>query len=224
METAPPGLTWRLIKDLAVEAIDASLAELAGKERGERLARTAATVPPVGGDLKVASNLKKRWSEQEYYAVPAEMHAGLPSSRHRLQFVSFRGAELTLQLPEDTRQALRDVPKVNVFCTSSVTIKLKKALRAALKASPRGQLVEQLASNQRSALAPWSPSYLPAERALNEQQQLALAAMTTPGAFLSGVRLVPAKQVSLRRRYDAPWKRTSQFSYRPTRMSQSTMS
>ncbi|MGY1885250.1 DEAD/DEAH box helicase [Blastococcus sp. SYSU DS0753] len=183
MATKSGAVTWQTIKGLTIDALDASLSRLAKEQKGEQIARNSSVVPPPGQNLQVLSNLNKKWSDQEYYVVPSDMNDGTPGARHRVQFSGFKASKVTLALPEETRLALAGAPRVNVFCTSSIDIKLKKALRAALKNSPRGPLVEMLSSGEETLLRPWSPKHLPADRPLNIQQQYALAAMTTPGAF-----------------------------------------
>jgi hypothetical protein len=138
-------------------------------------------LPPAGSDLTLLTTVNRRWVDHVFYAVDADLGAGRREDRHLVRLRRFEGQRLTFAIPKDTRTALGAASKVRIFCVSNLEIKLKKALLGELKTSTRGEAVEQLWSDQATELRPSSPHYLAAP--LNRGQQLAFAAMTTPGGF-----------------------------------------
>lgn len=176
-------MSWDAIRALALEAVDASLRQLALKEPGDPLADRPVALPPADHRLEVWTTRTERWVEQQFYAVDADHEDGRPQDRHALELRHFTGRALHFTVPPATRAALGGARMVRVFCRSDITIKLTKALRDKLKAATRGDLVAELWSGRPVELRGWSPRWLPRDRTLNPDQQKALAAMTTDGAF-----------------------------------------
>ncbi|MGD0453055.1 MAG: AAA domain-containing protein [Solirubrobacteraceae bacterium] len=139
--------------------------------------------PSPGKDLEVWVDTSKHWMSQEFYVVDADLGTGRRGEeRHVVKLRRFAGRRISLQVPRETRSALRGVPRVRVFCVSDLEVRLKRALLAALRHSTRGDLVEQLLRASRRISPPsWSASSARSDDGLNDGQRRALAAMTSPG-------------------------------------------
>jgi AAA domain len=175
-------LSWKQIHRLAIEGLEASLARLIREGKGERLTREPVSLPTARGDLELWVDATRRWVDQQFYVVDADLGDGRPQDRHVVKLGRFKGKQLWLRVPRETRSALRGVPRVRVFCVSDVEIVLKRGLLAALKDGTRGPLVEQLwdAKGARPP-APSPPRERRSGRQLNVDQERAFAAMTSAG-------------------------------------------
>jgi hypothetical protein len=151
--------------------------------KGELLARSPVPLPRAGGDLELWVDTTKRWVNQEFYVVDADLgDAQGAQDRHVVKLRRFAGRHLWLRVPRETRSALRGVSRVRVFSVSDLEIVLGRALLAALRESTRGSLVEQLLGATGGARSPsWSARGTQAGGRLNAGQRRALAAMTSPG-------------------------------------------
>jgi hypothetical protein len=175
-------LTWLRIRALAIAGLEASLARLMLEGKGELLARDPVPWPPAKQDLEVWVDSTRRWVSQEFYVVDADLGEGVPRDRHAVRLGRFRGRQLWLRVPRETRNALRGVPRVRVFCVSDLKIVLGRALLAALRESTRGELVEQLlGATMGVRSSSWSAVSAEAGERLNAGQRRALAAMTSRG-------------------------------------------
>lgn len=176
-------LTWPRMRALAIAGLESSLERLVREGRGELLARSPVPLPRAGEDLEVWVDTTKRWVDQEFYVVDADLGDGRGVEvRHAVKLRRFAGRRLWLRVPHETRGALRGVSRVRVFGVSDLEIVLGRALLAALRESTRGELVEQLLGVPGGARpASWSVGSTQAEGRLNAGQRCALAAMTSPG-------------------------------------------
>jgi AAA domain len=176
-------LTWSRIRALAVAGLESSLERLMRGGRGELLARDPVRWPRAGEDLEVWVDTSRRWVDQEFYVVDADLGDGKRAEdRHVVKLRRFAGKRVWLWVPRETRSALRGVSRVRVFCVSDLQIVLGRALLAALRESSRGNLVEQLlGAPEGVAPSSWSAGGTEAESGLNDGQRRALAAMTSPG-------------------------------------------
>jgi RecA/RadA recombinase len=177
-------LTWSRIRALAIAGLESSLDRLMREGKGELLARSPMQLPRVGEDLELWVDTTKRWVDQEFYVVDADLSDGRGAQdRHVLKLRRFAGRRLWLRVPRETRSALRGVARVRVFCVSDFQIRRGRALLAALRQSTRGSLVEQLlGAPGKSESSSWSEGNAKAGERLNAGQRRALAAMTSPGA------------------------------------------
>jgi hypothetical protein len=180
-ETLP--LSWPQARTYATEALEATLERLARTVPAELLCSTPLPTPPRGRDLEAWATTTRRWVDQQFFVVDTDLDASRTENRHMAKLRRFEGSHLWLTLPSASRMALGDARQLRVFCVSNVQIRLKQALLRALKDATRGRLVAEL----------WSPkvpilnTHLvspPGKRTLNDGQREALAAMTSPGAWL----------------------------------------
>jgi hypothetical protein len=125
------------------------------------------------------------WKESEFFVVDAALDAEVHDKRHVVTYRSYVKKEgmLVLDVPDEVVQALRPAADVRVFRVDTGPLELLKARCEVLDELDRGPMVERLWSANRVPLQGWSPSYLSVDRSLNDGQQLALAAMTTPGGY-----------------------------------------
>jgi len=125
------------------------------------------------------------WKESAFFFVDAALNADVPSNRHVVAYRSYLKMEgmLVLDVPDEVAQALHAAVAVRLFRVDAGPLELLKARCEALNELDRGPMVEHLWSLKAVTLRGWSPSYLPPERSLNDGQQSALAAMTTPGGY-----------------------------------------
>ncbi|HEY3865341.1 MAG TPA: AAA domain-containing protein [Solirubrobacteraceae bacterium] len=151
--------------------------------RGELLVRDPVSWPRAGEDLEVWVDSTRRWVDQEFYVVDADLDEGARGEdRHVVKLKRFRGRRVWLRVPREARGALRGVARVRVFCVSDLKIRLARALLAALGESTRGALVEQLFGDLEGVPRPvWSSGSAGSGARLNPGQQRALSAMTSPG-------------------------------------------
>ena len=177
-------LTWSRIRALAIAALESSLARLVREGKGELLAREPVRWPRAGEDLELWVDAVRHWMSQEFFVVDADLGEGKRGEdRHVVKLKRFAGRRVWLRVPPEARSSLQGVPRVRVFCTSDLEIRLARALLAALRASTRGDLVEQLlGASDASSPSSWSASGDEAMGNLNEGQERALAAMTSRGA------------------------------------------
>jgi AAA domain len=176
-------LPWPKARTYAMEALEATLERLARAAPADSLCADPLTLPARGRDLEVWASLTRRWVDQQFFVVDADLDETRPENRQMVKLRRFEGRHLWLTLPAGTRAALGGAQKLRVLCVSDVEIRLKQALLRALKDASRGELVEQLWNPGRPTLgAP--PASSSGGRALNEGQRDALAAMTSPGAWL----------------------------------------
>ncbi|HWT91991.1 MAG TPA: AAA domain-containing protein [Solirubrobacteraceae bacterium] len=178
MTVAEP-LTFRAIRDLAVDAVEEKLDRFAREGlRGTAVAGDPSPVPALGQRLEVVSTQRRRWWDLQYYAVDVERGAGTVDDRVPLEFVRAVKNTLVFTLEPAARAALRDVRAVRVFAIDEIKVQLAEALRRALQAAESGRLVEGL----------WGDDPLPKPRnatsgvQLNEGQQQAFAALTRKGS------------------------------------------
>jgi hypothetical protein len=175
-------LTWSRIHALALAGLEESLERLMREGKGELLARAPVSWPRAGEDLEVWVDAIRRWTDQEFYVVDADLGEGARAGdRHVVKLKRFAGRRLWLRVPRETRSALGDVTSVRVFCVSDVEIVLGRALLAALRSATRGALVERLLDATTGGMPSWSAGNVRAEGRLNEGQRRALTAMTSPG-------------------------------------------
>ena len=179
-------LPWLKIRQDAMAAVEARLADLARDKRGERLTRQPVDLLSAVGPFDVTATIRQKWIDQEFYVVDSTLGVGRPQDRHPVKRTGgdFQAQLLTFELPAESRAALHGVDSVHVYCVSDITIKLQQALLNGLKQASSGVLVEQLWQREpRVELEPTSPSFLGDEESFNPEQQLAYAAMTHDGAF-----------------------------------------
>jgi AAA domain-containing protein len=175
-------LSWSQVRTHAMDALRATLERLARVAPADPLCADTLALPVGGKDLEVWASTARRWVDQQFFVVDAELDESRPENRQMVKLRRFQGRHIWLTLPPDTRTAL-DGRRLRVFCVSDVEIRLKQALLRALKEASSGKLVEQLWSTERPTLtAP--PTNPPGDRALNGGQRDALAAMSSPGAWL----------------------------------------
>ncbi len=175
-------LTWPRIRALAMAGLESSLDRLMREGKGELLARSPVPLPRTG-ELELWVDTTKRWVDQEFYVVDADLGDGQGArDRHVVKLRRFAGRCLWLRVPRETRSALRGVSRVRVFSVSDLEIVLGRALLAALRQSTRGDLVEQLLGAPGGTQSPsWSARGAQAGARLNAGQRRALEAMTSPG-------------------------------------------
>lgn len=179
-------LTWPEIRQHAMATVEARLADLARDKRGEKLTKQPVVLLSSNEPFDVTATIRRKWVDQEFYVVDSTLGVGRPRDRYPVKRTGgdFQAQVLTLELPAESRAALRGVVSVHVYCVSDITIKLQQALLSGLKQASSGALVEQLWQRQsRSELKPASPAFLTNRESFNPDQQLAYAAMTTDGAF-----------------------------------------
>jgi len=176
-------LTWPRIRALAIAGLESSLDRMISEGKGELLARSPVPLPHAGEDLELWVDTTKRWVDQEFYVVDADLGNGQGvRDRHVVKLRRFAGRRLWLRVPRETRSALRGVSRVRVFSVSDLEIVLGRALLAALRQSTRGDLVEQLLGAPGGTQSPsWSARGAQAGARLNAGQRRALEAMTSPG-------------------------------------------
>ena len=176
----PRPMLWSDIKRHSVTAVEARLAAFvrAGKQ-GTPIAPDTVRVPALGKRLEVRSTQRRRWYDQQYYVVDADLGAGGPGDRHLVTFVHFRGDQLVFEIPPKTAIALANVRRVRIFGVDGMRVKLAEDLRRSLKKASSGKLVEALWRDKKP---------LPAARrakkgsALDASQREALGALTRKGA------------------------------------------
>lgn len=176
-------LSWPRIRALAMAGLESSLDRLMREGRGELLARDPVSWPRAGESLEVWVDTARRWIDQEFYVVDADLGEGQRAEdRHVVKLKRFAGRRVWLRVPRETRSALRGVSRVRVFCVSDLEIMLGRALLAALSESTRGDLVEQLLGAPGGSEPPsWAAGSSGAGEWLNPGQRRALAAMTSSG-------------------------------------------
>ncbi|MGW9159668.1 DEAD/DEAH box helicase [Microbacterium sp. NPDC055665] len=120
-----------------------------------------------------------------YFVVDAALDVDRIENRHVVSFRSYSKTEgmLELEVPPEASSALREATAVHVFRVDPGPFNLLTKRCEALEELDRGPRAEELWSSVSTPLRGWSPAYLPLDRALNEGQRSALAAMTTPGGF-----------------------------------------
>jgi AAA domain len=181
--TDPVQLTWTQARDLASDALEATLERLARVAPAQELTKSPVKLPPRGSDLELWATSTHRWVDQQFFVVDADLDERRPEHRHKAKLKRFTGRRLYLTLPSATRKALGEAGEVRAFGVSDVEIRLKQALLRALKDATRGRLVAELWNRKAPPqLAP--PSDHTGVRQLNAGQQQALAAMTSKGAWL----------------------------------------
>ena len=127
------------------------------------------------------------WKKAKYYVVDADV-GDHPGNRFPLEYAGYFKSSglLVLTIPDATRAGLGRASRVRVFRGDNTDLELKQALHAALTASTRGDVIAEVWDPNEPAqeLEPKPAPHLPADRALNPGQEMALAAMTTPGGYL----------------------------------------
>ena len=181
VEENSSSLTWEAVRDRAVRAVEAALVRLVREGKGELLADTPVGLPPNGRRLEVWITIDRRWVDQQFYVVDADLGGGLPAERHPVELARVEGKKLLFTVPPATHAALGGARAVRVFVLSGIDIKLKRALLGRLKASTRGDLIEQLWTAERDDVQRLLTTASP-DSSLNLAQQAALAAMTGEGA------------------------------------------
>jgi hypothetical protein len=174
-------LSWPQARTRAMDALDASLERLAACAPGDAVCAKPVRLAPGARELEVWAALERRWVDQQFYVVDADLDERRAEHRHPLKLRRFQGRRLWLTVPSETRKALAGVREVRVFCVSDVEIRLKQALLRALREASRGELVAELWSEQPPRLRPASADH-GSGRPLNDAQREALAAMTSGGA------------------------------------------
>jgi RecA/RadA recombinase len=173
-------LTWATIQRRSLRAVEARLAAFvrAGKQ-GAPVSADPVPLPALGKRLEVRTGQKRRWYDQQYYAVDAERGAGEPADRHLVTFVRFDRDRVVFDVPAKSAAALRGVRRVRVFGVDGVRVRLAEDLRRALKGASKGKLVEALWLDTKPLTA---PKRAPKGSTLDPSQRQALAALTKPGA------------------------------------------
>jgi AAA domain len=175
--------SWPKIRARARDAVEASLERLARMAPADPLSATLVALPAAGRDLEVWASMTRRWVDQQFFVVDADLDETRAENRHMVRLRRFEGKRLRLTLPVEARAGLGGAQKLRVFCVSDVEIRLKQALLRALKDATRGELVAKLWSPQRPSLGV-TPKASPGGRALNDGQRAALGAITSPGGWL----------------------------------------
>ncbi len=115
-----------------------------------------------------------------FFAVDRNADPDVAVNRLKLEYQRKKDKYLFLGVPESSRERLgQREHRLRVFQTDSQEL-LARRWYEAIETLDHGPQVADLWSPTRIDLQPWSPDYLK-DRALNPGQQVALAAMTTPG-------------------------------------------
>lgn len=197
LDNAPqlgPSLSWEDLRDKALAAAQANLEHEIVRSRGIavaprpiRLAGQRISWQPPRGQLSITVGSPRGvfWKEALYFLVDAALDARLPENRHVVEYRSYfpQKGELLLTIPPEVVELLAGTPEVNVFRVDPLGVQLAKQQVEVVEEMDRGPRAVELWSRKHVALTPWSPDYLPDDRALNPGQQKALAAMTTAGGF-----------------------------------------
>jgi len=177
--------SWEDLREQAVAAVEADIATI--KQRGSyRRLTTRGPVPlPSGNDPLVipipAGMASVFWKEQVIFV--AEGPRPTPEDRRLVLFRKRESGRLQLQIPDETRAALRGVQSVHVFYVDDFELRLRQKLLDLLEDAPEGKAATQLWAAGGSAIRdPLPPSPVPLE--LHASQEEALDAITSPGGWL----------------------------------------
>jgi hypothetical protein len=175
------GMLWGDIKQQCLAAVEARLAAYvwAGAQ-GAAITPDAVRFPSLGKQLEVRATQRRRWYDQQYYVVDAELGTGTRDDRHLVTLARFDGPTVVFEVPPKTRLALQGVKRVRVFAVDGLRIRLGEDLRKALKRSERGPLVEALWRDRKELRG--APRRKTSGSELDDSQRAALAALTSKGA------------------------------------------
>ncbi|KQQ65410.1 DEAD/DEAH box helicase [Microbacterium sp. Leaf320] len=183
------GPGWGRIHKRALEATAADIAEIV--QRDPVVLLPSQPIAWNGGAdtvrVVVGSRQRTDWKSSRFVAVDAELDPQQRVNRFALTYVSYTKATgiLVLAITPSGRKGLTGVTRVNVLRADTTELKMKQALEGALGMATRGDVVASLWNRAAApALLPAArPEYLPPGRGLNDGQQVALSAMTSPGGF-----------------------------------------
>lgn len=144
---------------------------------GTPIAPDAVPLPGLGVRLELRTGQKRRWYDQQFYVVDADLGNGGPDDRHLVTFISAERTKLQFDVPAKTRKALVGVKRVRVFAVDGMRVKLAEDVRRALKQTDAGKLVEALWSDTKPL-----PARAPQHDELDPSQRQALGALTKKGA------------------------------------------
>jgi hypothetical protein len=181
VQDLPRPRTWREVKRLAVDALEADLDALRRSLPGKPLTEGVQPLDVQGGLLVCdATRTRVAWTEQQYFLVPGDQDPQRVDARLAVELHHFRGQRLFFTVPQATREALRvhGFGPVRLFHVDDTDVQLKTRLLTALEKVTSGPLVHQLWD----PTATGRPAPVGAGGELNTGQQRALAAMTTAGA------------------------------------------
>jgi RecA/RadA recombinase len=177
--------SWEELREQAVAAVEADIATI--KQRGGyRRLTTRGPVPlPSGNDPLVipipAGMASVFWKEQVIFV--AEGPRPTPEDRCLVLFRKRESGRLQLQIPDETRAALRGVQSVHVFYVDDFELRLRQKLLDLLEDAPEGKAATRLWAAGGSAIRdPLPPS--PVSLELHASQEEALDAITSPGGWL----------------------------------------
>lgn len=182
-------MSWAQVHSNAQAAARASLEQETRKSRGlEVTAKPAAWKEICKGGLVrhfVGAPQGVYWKNTAFYVVDASLDANVIGNRHVVSYRSYVKKEgiLVLDVPFEVAQALEAAVHVRIFRVDGRPLELLRVRCEVLDELDRGPMVERLWSPKPVPLRQGSPRHLPPDRSLNDGQQSALAAMTTPGGF-----------------------------------------
>lgn len=172
--------SWAQIRALAIDGVEAALAKLLRERNGMALNNRSVAVPPRGGLLEAWATTSEHWEDVQFYVVDEERGAGRAGDRHPVNLRHSAGRRLRFEIPTSTRMALGGARRVRVYFVSGLEVWLRRSVLQRLRATSRGELVEQLWSEEPVVALP-APTATPGQP-LNTEQRSALAAMTQDGA------------------------------------------
>jgi hypothetical protein len=176
---------WGALRASALDAVKADIATILRNGTGRCLTPKAPASVPQAGELLTVT-LAPRPSvflrDQLFFVADADLKQPTPDDRHPASYQRYAANQLQLELPDETRAALRGVHSVRVYYVDDIKLQLKRALEDLLETAPAGAPVTQLWDVSGHALLdplPERPTAFP----LHESQEAALAAMTSPGGW-----------------------------------------
>jgi hypothetical protein len=177
--------SWEDLREQAVAAVEADIAVIQRQGDYARLTSKGPVPLPSGDDPLIvwtrSISARPMWMEQLFFV--AESPRPAPEDRHVVFYRRFSSSRLELRLPDETRAALRGVPRVHVFYVDDIELRIRQALLDLLQDAPDGNPAAQLWNAGGSATLDPLPA-LPVPLELNAGQKHALDAMTSSGGWL----------------------------------------
>jgi len=181
LSVKPPKSRWEVIHERAVSATKAAWEYAHNHVPSREIAHAKFTWRPGWTSLHCDIG-STRYKSTSFFAVDNDADPDLLVNRLKLDCQRYAGKMLYLGIPESTQHQLgRSEHRLRVFTTNSEETLARLWCDAVAKLD-RGPQAVNLWSPTPTHLQPWTPDYL-SSRPLNSDQQLALAAMTTPGGY-----------------------------------------
>src|SRR6185312_209594 len=175
---------WGELRASAVAAVEADIDVILRNGTGRCVTPRAVELQHKAGKLAIAFQREAavKLRRELFFVVDADIRRPTADDRHPARYGGFEANQLQLELPEETRAALRHVHSVRAFYVDDIKLRLKRALLELLERAPAGDLVTELwHADDHPDMDPLPDR--PTAWPLHESQEAALAALTSPGGW-----------------------------------------